>query len=79
MKARVGVGLAMFACVAACTLPLLVTGGLVAGLGALFTDSKLLGPLVLGVTGVAALMWWQRRRAAATRTAAGSCGCGGGC
>jgi mercuric ion transport protein len=81
VKSRGGliVGLGVLACVAACAAPLVLAGGLLAGLGALFTDSDVLGPLILTATGGGVLLWWQRRRTAAARAAAGTCGCGGGC
>jgi len=82
-KGPLAAGLVMLACVAACTLPLLLAGGLAAGVSALFTDSDIVAPVILGATGAGAIWWWQRKKSAAKTAAAspggGSCGCGGGC
>ena len=83
-KGPLTVGLAMLACVVACAAPLLLAGGLTAGLGALFTGSEVLPVAILAATAAGAYFWWRRKKAAAKALAAGgaggSCGCGsGGC
>jgi hypothetical protein len=82
-KGSLAMALGMLVCVAACTLPLLLAGGLVAGVAAL-TDWDAVALIILIATGGGAVVWWQRKRAAAARgVAAGGpngCGCGsGGC
>lgn len=67
---RLAAGLAMLACVAACSLPLLVSGGIAAGVGALVTDSLVVAVVVLATSALAAAIWWRRRRDAAP-----GCGC----
>jgi hypothetical protein len=79
-KGSLAAGLAMLTCVAACTLPVLLTGGLAAGLGALFNNWNVAAAIVLVATAGAAVIW-RRRKQTTTRaatTTSGSCGCGRG-
>ncbi|MEP7055051.1 MAG: hypothetical protein ABI912_07355 [Actinomycetota bacterium] len=77
-KARIAATLTAIACAAACAVPLLIAGGVTAGLGALFTDSDLLGPALLAATAAGGFVWWQRKRAGASKAAAAA-GSGDGC
>jgi predicted lipid-binding transport protein (Tim44 family) len=81
-KGLLAAGLAMLACLAACTLPLLLAGGLAAGLGALFNSWNVAAVMILVATAGGAVIW-QRRKQTTSRAAAATgaiCGCeGGGC
>jgi hypothetical protein len=79
-KGSLAAGLAVLACVAACTLPVLVTGGLAAGLGALFNNWNVAAAIILVATAGAAVIWRRRKQTAsrAATAAGGSCGCGRG-
>lgn len=70
--------LAVLASVTACMLPLLLAGGVAAGLGAAFNEWDIWATVALAVTGIGVLIWWRRRNAvgaaAARGDAANSCG-----
>lgn len=68
LKGRLAAGVALAACAAACAMPLVLAGGVSAGVGALFTDSDLLSVVLFAATAAVAFGWW-RTKAAATRAA----------
>jgi hypothetical protein len=79
-KGSLAAGLALLACVGACTLPLLLAGGLAAGLSALFNSWNVAAVMSLVATAGGVVVWRRRKQTtgrAATATG-GSCGCGGG-
>ncbi|MBL7502425.1 hypothetical protein [Frankia nepalensis] len=72
--------LAVLACAACCTLPLLVGAGvLTAGAAAAVNQTLAAAAIALAVLAVVFLGLHQRGRAAARRAAGESRGCGGGC
>jgi mercuric ion transport protein len=71
--------IAAVVCAAVCAAPLLLAGGLTAGLGALFTDSDFLAPVILATTAGAALLWWRHRRVVAATAAESACSPAGSC
>lgn len=75
-----GIGIAVV-CAVACALPLVVAGGLVAGIGAFLAGGEALALGVVVVVGalVTAAIWMRRRRAATATGCDTGCGCGGGC
>ena len=74
LLAGLGVGLA---CVVACSLPLLLGAGVLAGASSLPAGAEVVGPLTLAAVAVGAGWWLLRRRRAAADGC--GCGCGGGC
>jgi mercuric ion transport protein len=75
---RAGSGLAVLAgiaCVACCTLPILISGGIVGGAGAVFLADKM--PVIAVVLAVGAVL--SIGLAARRRTAGAGAGCGGSC
>lgn len=60
----------MLACVAACTAPLLLAGGLTAGLGGLLSGSEIVPGIILATTALGAHLWWLRKRRASVSGAA---------
>jgi fructose-1,6-bisphosphatase/inositol monophosphatase family enzyme len=57
-------GLAMFACVAACALPALLAGGLVAGVGALVKGWNVIAVVILVATAGGIVVRRRRKRTA---------------
>lgn len=69
--------LLFLACAAACSLPVLLAGGVAVSAGAFFTGGEGIAVAVLALSAVVGgLLWMRRRRAQASGA---SCGCGGGC
>ncbi|MFC7530498.1 hypothetical protein [Actinoplanes sp. GCM10030250] len=65
--------LAILACAACCTLPLLIAAGLLTGAGAAFLEQTLLA-VAAGLAALALGMWWLHRRRS-TKRASASCRC----
>jgi hypothetical protein len=61
-KVGIAAVFAAVACAVACAAPLLLAGGLFAGIGTLFTNARVVAPVILASTG-AAYFWLRRRRA----------------
>jgi len=81
IRSKVTAALAALACAACCALPLLITAGIITGVGAAILEQSLLA-VAAGLIVIALAMWWLHRRRSARRAAAAaaagaSCGCGG--
>ena len=80
-RSKVSGVLAVIACAACCTLPLLIAAGVLTTAGAAIVE-KTLFAVSAGLVVLALSMWWLHRQRSARRaaaTGATSCGCGAGC
>jgi hypothetical protein len=69
--------LLFLACAAACSLPVLLAGGVALSAGAFFTAGEGIALTVLAANAVAGGLLWMRRRRSQARSS--DCRCGGGC
>ncbi|MEV6299242.1 hypothetical protein AB0M02_07535 [Actinoplanes sp. NPDC051861] len=75
-RSQITGALAVFACAACCTLPLLIAAGLLTGAGAGILEKTLLA-VAAGLAALALTMWWlHRRRSAQPSCRCGNTGCG---
>jgi hypothetical protein len=62
-------------CAAACSLPLLLAGGVAIGAGALFSGAGTIAAALLFATAVIGVLLWRRRSQNPGEACGGNCGC----
>lgn len=79
-RGALATGAVLVACAVACSLPLLVGGGVLASVGAFAGGAQAAGLALLAAAALGAVWWVRRRRARSTESdTSSSCGCGGAC